>query len=285
MPRRRRQPPIEAKVRCQGKLHRIVLTRRGHIALRDHPDFLREEVLENLSGEQCRCREILGVWQDVIAGRIKEHLNPDSRVLRELPRPLRIPAYDAAMKRRQRQISKFDPNASSLVVRFAWRDHGRHRKIDQWLPRVAIICRDADHMLNLKLRVQYWKDGAIQFIRPHLTPDFQRGSSRPILCIDMTRDDSSRIVHSFTVAPIRFALGYKLTGGIIRDTKTHDDMLCLGVAPDYSKYTYRPSHIFKAVAARFTRSGFMPCTCMARKGRDCWEVAEWIKPIHGSLLW
>lgn len=105
--RRRRQKRIVAKVRCQGKLHRVVLTWRGHLALEDHPDLYRERVLENLSGKQCRCREVMTLWRNVIAGRLKGRLEPDSRALRDLPRPLRKALFDAAMLHRKRQLTGF----------------------------------------------------------------------------------------------------------------------------------------------------------------------------------
>jgi hypothetical protein len=58
-------PPAQARVRCGGRLHRIVLTRSGRLSL---PDHTREEVRRQLAGPPagdaaCRCTLILMGWR------------------------------------------------------------------------------------------------------------------------------------------------------------------------------------------------------------------------------
>jgi len=54
---------VSTTVRCNGHMHRIVLTKSGRLVLVDHPDLKAERALVALGGKKCRCLEVLDAWR------------------------------------------------------------------------------------------------------------------------------------------------------------------------------------------------------------------------------
>ncbi len=116
----RRNPapfPVKSLVRCGGRNHRILLTKKGKLVLLDHPHLEEDLTLAALTGEKPRCLEVLEAWRK---GRVGL-----------LPQRLKTEGYRAKAKRYLRRREKWegrDPLRSRLKGRLrlkleaeAWR--------------------------------------------------------------------------------------------------------------------------------------------------------------------
>lgn len=96
---------VEARVRCGGHLHRIVLTDKGRLRLCDHPRrFWKTLAMQQAVGMECRCAEVLRAWRhgdreklpkklrDAVSAQFLARENSD----RGLPNPdaLAVPLHD-----------------------------------------------------------------------------------------------------------------------------------------------------------------------------------------------
>jgi hypothetical protein len=106
-------PPAQARVRCGGRRHRIVLTQAGRLSL---PDHTREEVRRQLAGPPtgdaaCRCTLILMSWRWFSKG--------GARAVGEcLPEALRRPAWARhRVARARREAVPGDPKSMDDLAR------------------------------------------------------------------------------------------------------------------------------------------------------------------------
>lgn len=68
---RRANVLAEARIRCQGRLHHLLLvgtTDKPKLVLCDHRDTQSESIMEALGGKPCRCRQIRKTWSEIIQG-------------------------------------------------------------------------------------------------------------------------------------------------------------------------------------------------------------------------
>ena len=81
-------PPVEVTVRCEGRRHRIVLTRAGRLSLPDHPKVAARRYfdLQALGGKLCRCVAVLSAWARFAYGRDPEAGAALPKALREAAR-------------------------------------------------------------------------------------------------------------------------------------------------------------------------------------------------------
>jgi hypothetical protein len=295
--RRARNNEIVAQVRCQGGIHRIRLNRKGRLILQSHRDLLRERVVEELSGEKCRCREVLALWRDIIAGKVKEHIHPGSKVLRELPHALRAPAYDAAMKRQERTQARAMVSAE---YSFRLPTHGKvgsfHSSecaaialldMPPWGERVINTCSEAALRIHEKISYQMGTGHRHHVVTMWLDPDRSGTSPLPVLTIgiDLRNGFKKVPIETWSCKPLYFALGYLLTGGTVYDPDMKDDMLCLGFAPGYRE-DYKPGRSVDVVVARLllARDGeyfLQAWTARAEKVGGKWTANEWGRPFLG----
>lgn len=114
---RRADVLAEARIRCSGKLHRILLvgeSEKPKLVLCDHRDKQGERVMETLSGKLCRCREVADAWRRVITAPGTSISRPGSAFRKttvnysELPGPFRKAARDARRKKVQRDRAHFE---------------------------------------------------------------------------------------------------------------------------------------------------------------------------------
>ena len=60
---------VEARVRCCGAMHRIVLTPQGRLVLCDHPRPEETKAVLALAGlDSCRCFDVLNAWRKALTG-------------------------------------------------------------------------------------------------------------------------------------------------------------------------------------------------------------------------
>jgi len=117
------QVALTAKVRCSGKLHRVVVTRGGAIVLPDHtPEELQNsEALIALGGEGCRC---LIVMKEIIALRrfIRQHCSQRgwSRDVKSWPRGSGLSVLAPTMPKKLRQAIV---DGSAVPIRRRYRRH------------------------------------------------------------------------------------------------------------------------------------------------------------------
>jgi hypothetical protein len=142
-------PDVEAKVRCSGKMHRILVKTGGEIVLLDHlHDAKEREALARLGGTPCRC---LLVKQQLIAV-LRQQLRPARRAP-VLPDKLKEVAEERLAARRQQYIlghgRPYRPHRMTVKDRFDAKQH-------------AIMCdqaRDIDRALRDALETLPYREG------------------------------------------------------------------------------------------------------------------------------
>jgi len=125
---------VSATIRCNGRMHRIVLTKSGRLVLVDHPDLAAERAMVALGGEKCRCLEVLDCWR---LGR-----------LAELPRILQVQRNEAAMlaARRYMLTEKVDP------LEISWRRCFALRRNNALIHLAQLLLEQTDYMRSVAFR-------------------------------------------------------------------------------------------------------------------------------------
>jgi hypothetical protein len=105
-------PPVEVTVRCEGRRHRIVLTRAGRLTLPDHP---KTEVRRHLDyhaegGDPCPCVAALIAWR-----RFTRH--GDDEAYEALPEALHEAARECRALARDRHLARFAEPRDDLLGR------------------------------------------------------------------------------------------------------------------------------------------------------------------------
>ena len=175
-----------ARVKCMGRHHRIALTNSGKLSLLDHPE--NDEALDALlvfnPAQRCRCKEIRKIWNWYILGdsarwydihedhewveeafksRKRGYFDTPtpSRILGQLPIPLRDYAVEARKKREDRRYYPPRPAVSGKYKRMkAWELNHERRKLQRYrINRVLELPRNYDGIPipdTLQFRNEKW---------------------------------------------------------------------------------------------------------------------------------
>ena len=104
----------EVKVRCNGALHRVVLSDRGRLGFPDHPDLDRERVLTDFGGRPCRCLAVLQAWRQADKDKL-----PKGLLDAYYKRPNRKP-YEPYAHPEPKSLERLGLVVTSLIEKAFW---------------------------------------------------------------------------------------------------------------------------------------------------------------------
>jgi hypothetical protein len=122
--------PPETKVRCNGKLHTITVSAKGHLVCRDHSpkDLRRRRNYGRLGGDPYRCTEVVCLF--------RQGMRNGGFAPRELPKGLQRAVSCLRQRRIEARQDGSRPAAETLSQRTWWeRPEGVQRLLDRVLHR------------------------------------------------------------------------------------------------------------------------------------------------------
>jgi hypothetical protein len=281
---RRHRGEIRARfrVRCNGKLHWILLTDQGRLVLKEHDNLDAEHVLTAMSGETCRCVQIHKQWCTFV-----KHGTTTMR-LAELPRELQPWAEDAHKRHQLGRVLRKSLQEASRA-HFLASTNGDLKALKLRITR-EIKENAEDHAATIIKRCKYE-------LPPHVYPIYSepnisigtRSLYAPTPPTIDSYDDSimshqegfaeygvKRRLSLTSYKPIGICWAMVMTGGTARDPSNNTRVAVIDLERPKSHALRADQEIAYAGRQNTVTSVIRTQKCLLHRNGAGWEVAEWL---------